>query len=192
MKQSHKKYQNIENEFFELDPVQNTALIRMEYKKPGDIIEADAVTKTPRMTIDFIEDLIDKVDYLPPKYKMHLIVTFEDMEGYSEEQLEDICSKNLLLETKARNRNAKVHNRLALYLCATGLMFILLAIWIGNIWKEESMLRNIVAYILDIAATVPFWAAMEIYFIDNSERRRKLINLKKRFERIEFRHKQAK
>ena len=73
-----------------------------------------------------------------------------------------------------------------------GLGCILLGAWIGSIWKEESMLRNIVAYILDIVATVPFWAAMEIYFIDNSERRRKLRNLRKRFNRIEFRHKKEK
>jgi len=84
--------------------------------------------------------------------------------------MEDICRKNILLETKTRNRIAHDHNRLALNLCLTGVIFILLSIWINSIWKEESILRDIVAYVLDIAATVPFWAAIEIYFIDNSER----------------------
>ena len=84
--------------------------------------------------------------------------------------MEDICRKNILLETKTRNRIAYDHNRLALNLCLTCVIFILLSIWINSIWKEESILRDIVAYVLDIAATVPFWAAIEIYFIDNSER----------------------
>ena len=191
MKQWKKNFLNIEEVFFKLDHEQKTALIQMEYEKPGDIIESSAVTKTPRMSSDFLEDLINKFDYVPIKYKVHLLITFENMEGYSEAQMVDICSKNILLETKARYRIASDHNRLALYLCATGLVCILLATWIGNVWKEESRLRDIVSYILDIVATVPFWAAMEIYFIDNAERRRKLLNLSKRFKKIEFRRKQA-
>lgn len=191
MKQYYKKYLNIEEEFFELDPEQSTALVRMKYEKPGDIIEHGIVTKVPRLTADFLEDLIGSFDHLPRRYKMRFLITLQDMEGYSEEQMADICNDNLMLETKTRNRIARNHNRLALYLCVTGLICILLAAWIGNIWKEESMLRNIVAYILDIVATVPFWAAMEIYFIDNSERRRTLINLSKRIDGIEFRQEQA-
>ena len=191
MKQYYKRYLNIEKEFFELDPEQKTALVRMKYEKPSDIIDPGAVTKVPRLTSDFLEDLIGKFDHLPSRYKMHFLITFLDMEGYSEEQMADICNDNLMLETKTRNRIAHNHNRLALYLCVTGLICILLAAWIGNIWKEESMLRNIIAYILDIVATVPFWAAMEIYFIDNSERRRTLINLSRRIDGIEFRHEEA-
>ena len=156
MKQWKKNILNVEEAFFKLDHEQKTALIQMEYEKPGDIIESSAVTKTSRMTSDFLEDLINKFDYVPIKYKVHLLITFEDMEGYSEAQMVDICSKNILLETKARYRIASDHNRLALYLCATSLVCILLATWIGNVWKEESRLRDIVSYILDIVATVPF------------------------------------
>jgi hypothetical protein len=191
MNQLPQKYLNIEEEFFELDSEQNTALVRMEYEKPSDIIETSAATKTPRMSTGFLEEVIDKFDYLPMKYKLHFRVAFDDMDGYSEEQMKDICNKNLLLETKTRNRIARGHNRLALYLCLIGIVCILLSIWVNNIWTEENTLREIVVYVLDIAATVPFWAAMEIYFIDNSERRRKLVNLRKRFDGIEFRQKQA-
>ena len=186
MEQLGKKYLNIEDEFFELDHEQNTAIIRMEYEKPSDIIESSTVTKTPRLSGDFVESLIGIFDYLPLKYKLHIQVAFDDMEEYSEEQMEELCQKNLLLETKTRNREARDHNRLALYLCLAGIACILLSIWVNNIWTEESTLREIVVYVLDIAATVPFWAAMEIYFIDNKERRRRLLNLKKRFAGIEF------
>ena len=189
MEQLRKQYLNIEDEFFELDHEQKTAMIRMEYEKPGDIIEPSAATKTPRLSDDFIEDLINTFDYLPLKYKLHIQVAFDDLDGYSEEQMEDICQKNLMLETKTRYREARGHNRLAIYLCLAGIVCILLSIWVNNIWTEESTLREIVVYVLDIAATVPFWAAMEIYFIDNSERRRKLLNLKKRFAGIEFHRK---
>ena len=186
MKQTGQSYLNIEEDFFELDREKNTALVRMEYEKPSDIIEPGAATKTSRLTSAFIEELIGQFDYLPIKYKLHFRVAFDDMDGYSEEQIKGIFQKNLLLEIKARNRVARGHNRLALYLSLTGIVCILLSIGVNNIWKEESTLRDIVVYVLDIAATVPFWAAVEIYFIDNKERRRKLLNLKKRFAGIEF------
>ena len=186
MEELGKIYLNIEDDFFELDHEQKTAIIRMEYERPGDIIEPSAATKTPRLTSDFIESVIGIFDYLPLKYKLQIQVAFDDMEGYNEEQMEDICQKNLVLETKTRYRDARSHNRLALYLCLTGVVCILLSIWVNNIWKDESTLRDIVVYVLDIAATVPFWAAMEIYFIDNKERRRRLLDLKKRFAGIEF------
>lgn len=191
MKQPHQKYKNIEHEFYEMDPETRTALVRLEYGKPSDILDPVPARKTPRMTAEFIEGIIGRFDDLPLRYKLRFLVTFEDMEGYTEEQLSDILSKNLLLETKNRNRAAFAHNRLALYLCLAGLSFILLVTWIESVWTEESALRNIVSYILDIAATVPFWGAMEICFIDNSERRRRLMNIRKRFSEIEFRHQPA-
>lgn len=185
MKLAH-EYLNIEEEFYELDHEQKTALIRLEYEKPSDIIKSNAATKTPWLTDDFLEDLINIFNYIPLKYKLKIRIAFDDLDGYSEEQMEDIFQKNLMLETKSRNRDARGHNRLALYLCLIGVLCILLSIWVNRIWTDESTLRDIVVYVLDIAATVPFWAAMEIYFIDNSERRRQLVNLKKRFAGIEF------
>ena len=79
MEQLGKKYLNIEDEFFELDHEQNTAIIRMEYEKPSDIIESSTVTKTPRLSGDFVESLIGIFDYLPLKYKLHIQVAFDDM-----------------------------------------------------------------------------------------------------------------
>ena len=76
-------------------------------------------------------------------------------------------------------------------LCGIGLAFILLSIYIGSVWTEESVAKDIVVYILDIIATVPFWGAMEICIIDNRERRRKLSNIRRRFNTIEFRRKDA-
>ena len=47
MEELGKKYLNIEDDFFELDHEQKTAIIRMEYERPGDIIEPSAATKPP-------------------------------------------------------------------------------------------------------------------------------------------------
>jgi len=65
-------------------------------------------------------------------------------------------------------------------------MFIVLSVWINRIWESESFAEEIVVYMLDIIATVPFWGAMEIYIIDNRERRRKIFNIRRRFHSIEF------
>ena len=113
-------------------------------------------------------------------------MVFDEMGGYTKEQMTEILKKNIMLVIKSRNRIAHRHNMLALTMVGIGILLILLFVWISKIWTEESEARSIAEFILEIVATVPFWAAMEIYFIDNSERRRTLMNLTRRFHRIEF------
>ena len=186
MEQTKSEFRSIEEEFFELDHENKEVLIRRTFEKPEEIFDTNAVTKTPLMTEEFIESLIGAFDRVPDKYKLNIRIAFDDLDGYSEEQLVDICRKNFMQETKTRIRYAYRQNRLAVALCGIGLFFILLSIWLGSVWTAESTVRDVVLYILDIVATVPFWGAMEICIIDNRERRRKILNIKRRFHTIEF------
>ena len=186
MFETEKNYLSIEKEFFEMDEENKTALIRMEFQSPDEIIKSGTISKTPMMTDEFLDDVVGMFDLVPDTYHLDLRMVFDEMGGYTKEQMTQIFDKNILLITKSRNRIAHRHNMLALYMFGIGALLILLFVWLSNIWTKESQARTIAEFILEIVATVPFWAAMEIYFIDNSERRRTLMNLKRRFHRIEF------
>ena len=186
MFETEKNYLSIEKEFFEMDEENKTALIRMEFQSPDEIIKSGTISKTPMMTDEFLDDVVGMFDLVPDTYHLDLRMVFDEMGGYTKEQMTQIFDKNILLITKSRNRIAHRHNMLALTMVGIGILLILLFVWLSNIWTKESQARTIAEFILEIVATVPFWAAMEIYFIDNSERRRTLMNLKRRFHRIEF------
>lgn len=181
-----KNYLSIEKEFFEMDDENKTALIRMEFQSPDEIIKSGTISKTPMMTDEFLDDVVGMFDLVPDTYHLDLRMVFDEMGGYTKEQMTQIFDKNIMLITKSHHRVAYRHNMLALTMVGIGILLILLFVWISKIWTEESEARSIAEFILEIVATVPFWAAMEIYFIDNSERRRTLMNLKRRFHRIEF------
>ena len=189
IKQASKEYEAIEEAFFEMDPERKTALISLAYESPADIFDESAATKTPLLSADFIETLIGAFDRVPDQYQLDLQITFGDLDGYTEEELAEIYKKNILQEIKTRARVTRRENGLALALCGVGVIFILLSILIGNVWESESIAKEIVVYVLDIVATVPFWGAMEICIIDNREKRRKITNITRRFHTIEFRQK---
>ena len=186
MKQTRKEYESIEEEFFDLDHGEKTALVRLEYETPEEIFDENADTKTPMMSEEFIERLGAAFDKVPDRYGLNIRVAFDDLNGYTEEDLATICRKNILQETRTRVRLAHRQNLLALALCGVGLAFILLSIWVGSAWQTESLAKEVVVYILDIVATVPFWGAMEIYIIENREKRRRITNITRRFHTIEF------
>lgn len=186
MFETEKNYLSIEKEFFEMDEENKTALIRMEFQSPDEIIKSGTISKTPMMTDEFLDDVVGMFDLVPDNYHLALRLVFDEMGGYTKEQMTEILKKNIMLVIKSRNRIAHRHNMLALTMVGIGILLILLFVWISKIWTEESEARSIAEFILEIVATVPFWAAMEIYIIDNSERRRTLMNLRRRFRRIEF------
>ena len=182
-----KVIQSIEADFFEMDEENKSACLHMAYERPSEIMEPNVATKTPMMTDDFVEWIVSALAMAPEKSKVSIDVAFDDLDGWSEAELADVCRKNLYLRTKARARVAKKHNMLALSMCLTGIAFIILLIFLGRTLSEESALNEFLLYALDIVATVPFWCAMEIHFIDNKENRRVVFNVLKRFGAVTFR-----
>jgi hypothetical protein len=181
---------DIEEQFFDLDHENRIAHIPLEYEKPGDMFDGTIMSKVPKMSEDFIDCVIQSCELVPKKYKLNVDVVFDDLDGYTEEELSDICIKNILLEIKIRKRRTDRENRLALGLCVIGLLFILASILIGNVWTDGGTAQEVVMFILDIFATVPFWGAVEIYVIDSSEKRKIIEDLLRRFHAITFRKKQ--
>lgn len=181
-----KQHQDVESLFFGFDEENKIAYIQRDFEKPGDILDLNTVTKTPVMDRAFIEWLASLFDYVPRKYKLDIHVCFNDLEGFSEEALSEICRRNILLERNIQNRNANRQNTLSLILCGGGFLIILFYFSLLFIWTNGGVLKEIIMFILEIFATVPFWGAADIFFVQNSEQRKIVHGFKKRFHAISF------
>ena len=190
MKDIVKDYLSIEGEFFELDEEAHLAHVCLQYESPRDIIDGSIVTATPRFSRDFLDRIIDVFDMIPDAYKLDIKVCFDDLDGYSEEELSTINQKNIFLEMRILSENVRRRNRLILSLCALGAFFVFLAFLANACWKTDSPLRDIVLFVLDIASTVPFWGAADIYLVAGKEKRRQVSNLLHRFHSMSFHQKE--
>ena len=186
-----RRMKSIEEDFYEIDREGKTAVFRMEYERVSDIIDPNIRTAIPTVTDDFSDAFLGAFAMIPDQYGVRYDIAFGDMEGWTGEALSEVCLKNILLRTKAFHQNTKEHNRLACGMCVTGIAFIILLIMIGRIWSGEGFLREFVLFALDIVATVPFWCAMEICFIDNKENRKRILNMTKRFTSLTVRPKEG-
>ena len=186
LKSAGKEFMSIHEDFFSLDKQEKRARIDLAYPSPSEIISQTVRTGTPLLSEEFLSRLLAAYDDIPDRYKLDISVTFNDLEEYSEEQLKEIFRKNMLLNLRILNQKARRQNRLVLVLCAIGLVFILLSVWLDRLWTEESTFRNIAFFFMDIVATVPFWGAMDIYLVEGSKRRKNVANIRKRFNSISF------
>ena len=181
-----KQKTKIEGEFLELDQENKIAYIRMMFEKPSDIFNENAAAKIPIIDESFYEGIFQSFDLAPKPYKVDLEVLFSDLEDYDEAELEQIFRKNVKLASVVKLRQRKDQNRLALLLCGIGLIFILISIGLEQVPFANETLKSILAYILDIMATVPFWGAMEIYLISNNEQRKFVAEKLLQFHQISF------
>ena len=189
LKSTGKAFMSIHDDFFQLDKQEKLARIDLEFHTPSEIFSSTVQAGIPVLSGDFLTRLYNAFDFIPDRYKLDINVFFSDLEGYSEERLEEIFRKNMLLELRVLTQKARRRNRLVLLLCVIGLAFILLTAWLNRLWTSEGTAKDIVFFILDIVATVPFWGAMDIYLVEGSERRKSAANIRKRFNSISFRRK---
>ena len=189
LKNTGKALMSIHDDFFRLDKEKKLARIDLDFHAPSEIFSSTVQAGTPMMSEEFLTWLFNTFDFIPDRYKLDISVYFSDLEGYSEERLEEIFRKNILLSLRILGQKARRRNRLVLILCMTGLVFILLTAWLNRLWTNEGTVKDIAFFILDIVATVPFWGAMDIYLVEGSERRRTVANIRKRFNSISFHRK---
>ena len=191
LKEGGKKLLSIHEDFFQLDKQNKLARVDLAFDSPSDIFTQTVQAGIPIISEDFFVWLFNIFDYMPDKYKLDISISFSDLEGYSEKRLEEIFWKNMLLELRILGQKARRRNRLVLFLCMTGLAFILFTVWLNRLWTGEGTVKEIVFFILDIIATVPFWGVMDIFLVEGSERRRTAANIRKRFNSISFHRKDA-
>ncbi len=186
MKELVKDYINIENEFFDLDHEKKIAYMELEFEKPSDIFNKNVVTKKPVLSDDFIDWTDSAFMACPKTYKIDLKILFNDLEGYTDEDLNDIFFKNVMFEIKKNKTNADKKRNVAFLLIIIGILFFMAMLLFKHLWTYEGIAKDIVIYIADIATTVTFWEAMTILVVENAERRSHLRNLYSKFDKIEF------
>ena len=189
LKNTGKAFLSIHEDFFQLDKQNKLARIDLAFDSPSDIFAQTVHAGTPVLSGEFLALLMDSFDYIPDRYKLDISVSFSDLEEYSEEDLEEIFRKNMMLQLRILGQKTRRRNRLVRILCVIGLAIILFGAWLNRIWANEGTAKDTVFFVLDIAATVPFWGAMDIYLVEGSERRKTAANIRKRFNSISFRRK---
>ena len=186
MKEKIKELINLEEEFFDLDKENKIAIMKLEFAAPEEIFDKNSITKIPVFNDDFIEWLQSAFDYAPKGYKIDLEIAFDDLGEYTQEQLKEIFIKNTGLEFKKSQRQHEYKSKIALGLFAAGILFLIAMILLTALWQEERVLKEIIIAVIEIASWVTIWEALDIFIVENSERRNYMMSLKKRFKNINF------
>ena len=181
-----KESANIEESFFDIDTVNNTAKIVLEFERPEDIFDTNYISRTPVLSDDFSEWIRSSFRLVSSKYKIDLTVRFNDMENYTEDELREIFRKNIDLEFKSNFIANRSKNRIAFSLIGIGVAFFMAMLLINNLWDSASVWKDVFVYISDIATTVTFWEAMTILVVEQKEKRAYLKDLRTRFSSIRF------
>ena len=180
------KYNHIEEEFFILDKENNIANISLEFNNPSEIFDLNYVTKTPILNDEFTERIYSIFELVPNRYKINLNICFDSLEGYKEEELLDIFKKNILLEYKKLINSQHRQRRIALSFLGSGILVLIITLLLTFLWKDGGVLKEVIAYILDVIVYVVMWEAVTILVVDSRERNFKIKNAIKRFNKITF------
>lgn len=181
-----KTLRDIESEFFELDHEKKLVFMRLEFAKSSDIMDTNAITKIPVLSDDFIEWIIAAFQYAPRGYRIDLDISFDDLEGYQEDDLKDVFFKNMLLEAKRHMKDTLKKNHIAFGLIAIGSILLISMILLLGLWQDGGIAKEIISYIFDIATTVTFWEAMTILIVETKQKRDLCFDFIHRFGGIAF------
>ena len=179
------KYNHIEEEFFTLDKENNIANISLEFNNPSEIFDLNYVTKTPILNDELTEWIYSIFELVPNRYKINLNICFDSLERYKEELL-DIFEKNILLEYKKLINSQHRQRRIALSFLGSGILVLIITLLLTFLWEDGGVLKEVIAYILDVIVYVVMWEAVTILVVDSRERNFKIKNAIKRFNKITF------
>ena len=185
-KNAFMKYKNIEEEFFEIDKEKKLAKISLSFDRVSEIFDLNYISKMPVLSDDFMEWITSAFSIIPSRYKIQVSISFGDYEGYSEQQLNDIFWKNIVLSAKSKRDSQRKRNSIAYGLIAAGIVLFAGMILTEIKWDTESVMKPIISYVSDIATTVAFWEAMTILIVERKEQRSYLISVEKRFAGVSF------
>lgn len=180
------KYNHIEEEFFTLDKENNISNISLEFNNPSEIFDLNYVTKTPILNDELTEWIYSIFELVPNRYKINLNICFDSLEGYKEEELLDIFEKNILLEYKKLINSQHRQRRIALSFLGSGILVLIITLLLTFLWEDGGVLKEVIAYILDVIVYVVMWEAVTILVVDSRERNFKIKNAIKRFNKITF------
>jgi len=160
-----RKYQKIEEDFFDVDHVKKMTHIKLQYNSPKDIFDFNMISKKPTLTDDFLDWFKYCVSLAPNNYKVELSVYFDTLDGYLTDEIRDYFVSNLILNSKVYQIEKRKKGKIALSLSLVGLVILILSLFVNNVFND-SLLKTILTYVLDIGATVTFWEALNILVVE--------------------------
>ena len=101
--QAFRDFALIENEFFDIEG--KIARVRLHFGRPEEIFDANCLSKIPVFNDDFDEWLQSVFRMIPSKYQIALEISFDDMDGFSREQMDDVFRKNLILAARSASQS---------------------------------------------------------------------------------------
>ena len=179
-------FKQIEKEFFDIDEETGTAKVCLHFVSPHELLDGNCMSKTALFNDDFEEWLQSAFAMIPSKYRIALEITFDDMAGYTPDQLTDIFRKNLMLSARSLFQSIRSRDRIALGLIAAGVLSFIAMMLFGRLWEAGSFWHEVFFYFLDIATTVMFWEAAGILLVENREHRATMKAFRERFDSIRF------
>lgn len=179
-------YRDLEKQFFDFDDKNKSVRIKLEFDKVSDVFNVNFMTKMPVISDDFISWLYSAFELTPNNYKTDISVRFKDMCGFTSEQLQEVFTKNMLLEYKKLRGESKRKKHIAFNLIGIGAVFFTAMVLIESLWTDGGFLSKIFSYFSDIATTVTIWEAMNILVVENKENRSYMRNIISRFGSIDF------
>ena len=178
--------------YFDIDKEKREATVNLHYEKPDDIFDTHFLAKIPIISDDFINELFYALRVLPSKYFVNFNIYFDDMNGYSERELENILIRSMMMTNAEWHSDEKKSNKMALFFALVGSIF-LVGLWVGTAILEanfsdvsNALPYRVFYYILDILITVILWEAWTIYFVKKNEDRAKHISINRRLNVVTF------
>lgn len=178
--------------YFDIDKEKKEATVNLHYEKPDDIFDTHFLAKIPIISDDFINELFYALRVLPSKYFVNFNIYFDDMNGYSERELENILIRSMMMTNAEWHSDEKKSNKMALFFALFGSIF-LVGLWVGTAILEanfsdvsNALPYRVFYYILDILITVILWEALTIYFVKKNEDRAKHISINRRLNVVTF------
>jgi hypothetical protein len=165
------RLENIEDKFFDNDDQNRITTVYLQYDKVSDLFNPNYKSKQPLVNGDLLEMIKSVFQSIPSHYKLSLDIQIDDSEGYSEQELLDIFTDNILFEYKNKHREISRRNKTAIRLVLIGLFFLVMMLTAGHIWPDKGLAHDIFFYVSDIAATVTIWEALTITIIQIHEKR---------------------
>ena len=181
-----KNYERVEEDFFDIDEDAGEARIVLRFASPEDIFNTNCLSNTPIFSDEFKDWLRASFEIIPSKYQIALDISFDDPGEYTEEELQDIFRKNLLLTAKSHFQAVRSRFHIAYGLIAAGLVSFIIMMLFGRLWGDGSFWQEIVFYLLDIVTTAFLWEAASILLVETREDLALLKGYRERFSSIVF------
>ena len=166
-----RELKNVAQSFFETDEETGIAKAVLKFETPEDIFDKTYATATPVLREELIEHMVSVLRLAPPEYKVDLTLRFDDLNGYTEEDLLDIVEKNQALKTKRARLENGSRMRLANFFVAIGVLFFLSMILVRRFWIADTVWNDLFFYFFDIVTTVNFYQAATIFVVEAKERK---------------------